>query len=83
MPMIIYYQHDDNKLSTRKNHLKKDFQTISTSFILIKSKTYQDESSFYFVGILIGKNTLYSGMNNFCLVFLLLCTEVLTIRPKT
>ena len=83
MPMIIYYQHDDNFLSTRKNHLKKDFQTPFTSFILIKSKTYQGESSFYFVGILRGENTLYFGMNNFCLVFLMLCTEVLTIRPKT
>ena len=60
--MIIYYQHDDNFLSTRKNHLKKDFQTPFTSFLLIKSKTYQGESSFqkivssfYFVGILRGK----------------------------
>ena len=81
--MIIYYHAYDNFLSKRKNHLKKDFQTTSTSFLLIKSKTYQGESSFQFVGILRGKSTLYSGMNNLCLVFLLLCTEVLTIRPKT
>ena len=53
MPMIIYYQHDDNKLSTMKNHLKKDFQTPFTSFLLIKSKTYQDESSFYGIESLI------------------------------
>ena len=38
MPMIIYYQHDDNKLATRKNHLKKDFQTQFTSFILINQR---------------------------------------------
>ena len=63
--MIIFYHADDNFLSTRKNHLKKDFQTPFTSFLLIKSKTYQGESSFYFVGILRGKNTLYCGMNNF------------------
>ena len=43
-PMIIYYQHDDNFLSTRKNHLKKDFQTPFSSFILIKSKTYGFEN---------------------------------------
>ena len=53
MPMIIYYQHDDNKLSTRENHLKKDFQTTSTSFILIKSKTYQGESSFHGIESLV------------------------------
>ena len=38
--MIIYYQHDDNFLSTRKNHLKKDFQTTSTSFLLLSKKRY-------------------------------------------
>ena len=45
--MITFYHADDNFLSKRENHLKKDFQTPFTSFILIKSKTYQDESSFY------------------------------------
>ncbi len=51
--MIIFYHADDNFLSTRKNHLKKDFQTTFTSFILIKSKTYQGEFSFYGIESLV------------------------------
>ena len=58
MPMIIYYHADDNFLSKRKNHLKKDFQTPFTSFILIKSKTYQGEYSF------LGIESLFYGIES-------------------
>ena len=60
--MITFYHADDNFLSKRENHLKKDFQTPFTNFLLIKSKTYQGEFSFYGIESLIyGIESLISG----------------------